>query len=68
MENIYQPVKTEAFSYGDEVRNPTRKQTGVVMSAKETIVCVRYYDLFTGDLSQFDEETPMQDLINDSTK
>jgi len=38
------------------------------MGSHGTIVKVRYYDRDTGDLSNFDENTSMQDLINDSRK
>jgi len=64
---VFNPAADE-FSYGEQVYNPKRKQSGVVMGLYGTIVKVRYYDINTGELSNFDEQTSMQDLINDSTK
>jgi len=64
---VFNPA-AEEFSYGEEVYNSKRQQTGVVMDSAGTIVAVRYYDKETGDLSNFDENTSMQDLVNDSTK
>lgn len=64
---VFNPAADE-FSYGEQVYNPKRKQSGVAMGSSGTIVKVRYYDKDTGDLSNFDENTSMQDLINDSTK
>jgi len=58
---IFNPAADE-FSYGEKVYNPKRKQTGVVMDSAGTIVMVCYYD-DRGDLSNFDEQTSMQDLI-----
>jgi len=63
----FNPAADE-FSYGEQVYNPKRKQSGVVMGSSGTIVKVRYYDKDTGDLSNFDEYTSMQDLINESNK
>jgi len=61
-------MKTESLNYGDSVYNPKRKQTGVVMGLYGTVVVVRYYDKDTGYLSNFDENTSMQDLVNESSK
>jgi len=64
---VFNPAADE-FSYGEQVYNPKRKQTGVAMGSHGTIVMVRYYDSDTGALSNFYEQTSMQDLINESSK
>jgi len=64
---VFNPAADE-FAYGEQVYNGKKKQTGVVMGSSGTIVKVRYYNKDTGDLSNFDENTSMQDLINDSSK
>jgi len=64
---VFNPAADE-FSYGEQVYNPKKQMTGVAMGFYGTIVKVRYYDKVTGDLSNFDENTSMQDLVNDSSK
>jgi len=66
-ESEFNPAADE-FAYGEQVYNLKRKQNGVVMDSSGTIVKVRYYDKDTGDLSNFDENTSMQDLVNESSK
>jgi len=40
---VFNPAADE-FSYGEQVYNPKRKQTGVAMGSSGTIVAVRYFN------------------------